>query len=217
MKLLVRTGCRHPVLTKMLSIRKLHIQLGNRTRHRRNLILSEFSSSSKCSQSLHHSFTCIHTVNTPTHPKKSSISSNVNVLKLWAGNKCHSSSIYIFYVGNQAMVKFDSTLTAYYSNQKVLIAVLHLSQVSFSTLEEPEDYHKREENIGNHHAEASQLYQGLWQIKPKQWPPWRHSTVYLLGITFRLLDKHKIFPNTDTEHLALHFYSLISNTFSGCQ
>lgn len=59
------------------------------------------------------------------------------------------------------MVKFDSTLTAYYSNQKVLIAVLHLSQVSFSTLEEPEDYHKREENIGNHHAEASQLYQGL--------------------------------------------------------
>lgn len=63
-------------------------------------------------------------------------------------------------------MNFYSTLVAYYSNQKVL----HLSQVSSSTLEEPGDYQEREENIGNRHAEASQLYQRLSQIKRKQWP-----------------------------------------------
>lgn len=95
-------ACSHPVLTKMLSIRKLHIQLDNGTRHRRNLSHGFYPSSLPPANVFNaFSFACIHiATHPPTHPKNSSISPNVKVLKLWAGNKCHGSSNYVFYVGS---------------------------------------------------------------------------------------------------------------------
>lgn len=48
-------------------------------------------------------------LHTHTHTK-SLISSNLNVLKVCAGNKCHGSSVCILYEQNQAMLNFYGTV-----------------------------------------------------------------------------------------------------------